>query len=103
VTPLELLAPVGRRRIDDFYDNWTGSTKLGANLTENFAVNYVARYTDATLRFTGDDFNIFPAAPAASQSKQPCKSFLHAVKGVFGVRWTLYELFRRQLHGPSES
>lgn len=69
VTPLELLPP-GRKRIDDFYDNLTYSTRVGANLTDNLSVNLVARHTDATLRFTGDDFSVFPSVPAAAQSKQ---------------------------------
>ena len=38
VTPLDLLAP-GEKRINDSYDNWTYSTKLGADLTDNLAVN----------------------------------------------------------------
>ena len=50
VTPLNELAP-GEQRINDTYDNWTYSTKLGANLTDTFAVNFVGRYTDARLGF----------------------------------------------------
>jgi vitamin B12 transporter len=64
VTPLELLPP-GRPRINDSYDNWTYSAKLGANLTEDFVLNWVGRFTDATVHFTGDDFSVFPAVPNA--------------------------------------
>ncbi|BAT58968.1 vitamin B12 transporter BtuB precursor [Variibacter gotjawalensis] len=76
VTPLELLPP-GQRRINDFYDNLTFSTKLGAQLTENFRINFVARYTDATLRFTGDGFDpvTFAAVPNAQQSRQQIEQF----------------------------
>jgi vitamin B12 transporter len=69
VTPLDLLPP-GRKRIDDSYENTTLSTRLGADFTETFGVDVVARYTNSTLFFTGDDFSVFPSVPAAKQSKQ---------------------------------
>ncbi|HME88081.1 MAG TPA: TonB-dependent receptor [Chthoniobacterales bacterium] len=69
VTPLDLLPP-GRKRIDDSYENTTLSTKLGADFTDAFGVDVVARYTDSTLFFTGDDFSVFPSVPAAKQSEQ---------------------------------
>jgi vitamin B12 transporter len=55
VTPLEVLAP-GGQRIDDYYDNLTASTKLGFDVTDVFDIGLVARYTDAHLRTTGDNF-----------------------------------------------
>jgi vitamin B12 transporter len=70
VTPLDLLAP-GERRNKDSYDNLTYSTRLGADVTDNLTLNGVARYTDARLRFTGDDFVNFPTpAPEALQDRQ---------------------------------
>ncbi|MEJ2378670.1 MAG: TonB-dependent receptor [Pseudolabrys sp.] len=70
VTPLDLLAP-GERRNNDFYDNWTYSAKLGADLSDALTLNAVARYTDAHLRFTGDDYVNFPTpAPEAMQDRQ---------------------------------
>ena len=69
VTPLDLL-PLGRKRIDDSYENTTLSTKLGADLTDAFGFDVVARYTDSTLFFTSDDFSVFPSVPAADQSEQ---------------------------------
>jgi vitamin B12 transporter len=69
VTPLDLLPP-GRPRNDDYYDNLTYGTKLGWDVSRNLTFNVMARYTDATLRFTGDDFSTFPPAPAAAQSIQ---------------------------------
>lgn len=98
VTPLNLLPP-GRQRINDFYDNVTLSTRLGMDVNENFTVNFIARYTDATLRFTGDDFSVFPAVPAAAQSTQHVRQFFtrgEAVvtlwdgrfKNFFGVNFT---------------
>jgi vitamin B12 transporter len=60
VTPFYDLAP-GQQRINDFYDNWTFSTKLGAKLTDTLAVNLVGRYTDSRRHYTNDDFvDFFP-------------------------------------------
>jgi vitamin B12 transporter len=67
VTPLNLLAP-GEPRNNDYYDNLTGSTKLGFDVTSNFDVGLVARYTDSHLRLTGDDPFSFPSTPEAQQS-----------------------------------
>ena len=68
VTPLDLLAP-GERRIDDYYDNFTTSTKLGFDVTENFDLGLVARYTDTHLRLTGENEDNFPADfPDSAQS-----------------------------------
>jgi vitamin B12 transporter len=69
VTPLDLLAP-GEQRIDDYYDNFTASTKLGFDVTEHFDLGLVARYTDTHLRFTGENFNNFPATPDSAQSAE---------------------------------
>jgi vitamin B12 transporter len=68
VTPINLLAP-GQARINDTYNNWTYSTKLGADLSENLSVTGVVRYVDAKLGFTGDDFTPFPLSfPETLQS-----------------------------------
>ena len=69
VTPLNLLLP-GEKRNDDYYDNLTGSTKLGYDVTSNLDFGLVARYTDTHLRVTGDDFSNFPdpSFPARDQS-----------------------------------
>jgi vitamin B12 transporter len=69
VTPLDLLPP-GRARNNDAYDNLTYSTKLGWDVTRNLSFNVFARYTDATLKFTGDDFSVFPPVPEAQRSTQ---------------------------------
>jgi vitamin B12 transporter len=96
VTPLELLPP-GRKAIGNNYDNMTYSTKLGADLNENFSVNAVARYTDATLHFTTDSG--FPSFPNAAQSTQTVHQFFTRgeavwsvfdgrIKNYFGVNYT---------------
>jgi vitamin B12 transporter len=67
VTPLDLLPP-GQARIDDYDDNLTASTKLGLDVTNQFDLGLVGRYTDSHLRITGDNFANFPATPDTSQS-----------------------------------
>ena len=67
--------PPGQRRIDDYDDNLTGSTKLGFDVTEHFDLGLVARYTDTHLRLTGDNFNNFPATPDASQSANNTRQY----------------------------
>jgi vitamin B12 transporter len=70
VTPLELLAP-GERRIDDYYDNFTASTKLGFDLSEHADLGLVARYTDTHLRITGENFDLFPAPDQPDSAQSP--------------------------------
>ena len=78
VTPLGLLTlpgPTPEQRIDDYYDNLSTSTKLGFDVTEHFDLGLVARYTDSHLRFTSNDYDLFPAPPADVQSKNDTKQF----------------------------
>ena len=74
VTPLDLLSP-GEPRNNDYYDNLTGSTKLGFDVTKNFDLGLVARYTDSHLRLTGDDPFTFPSTPEAQQSASNTHQF----------------------------
>ena len=99
VTPSYDLAP-GEQRNNDFYDNWTYSTKLGANVTDNLAVNLVGRYTESKLHFTNDDFvDFFPTSFAEPlQSTQLDHQFygraetvwspVAGFKNFFGVNYT---------------
>jgi vitamin B12 transporter len=100
VTPLDLLPP-GRKRINDSYENITVSTKLGADLTDTFGIDFAGRYTDSTLFFTGEDFSFFPSVPAAAQSEQNARQFFTrgdarlalfggTFKNRFGVAYTNY-------------
>ena len=68
VTPPDLLGP-GEPRHDDYYDNFTVSTKLGLEVAPSFDLGLVARYTSTHLHYTGEDFSTFPALPAAQQSE----------------------------------
>jgi vitamin B12 transporter len=74
VTPLDLLLP-GKPRNNDYYDNMTSSTKLGFDVTDQFDLGLVARYTDTHLRFTGDDPDLFPSPPEALQSAYNTRQF----------------------------
>jgi vitamin B12 transporter len=65
VTPAYTLPP-GQKANDNYYDNYTYSTRVGADLTDTFAVNAVARFTDSKLLFTGDCCG----APDAARSTQ---------------------------------
>ena len=107
VTPLDLLPP-GRKRINDSYENTTLSTKLGADLTDAFGFDVVARYTDSTLFFTGDDFSVFPSVPAAKQSEQHAQQLftrgqahLALFDGAFGNTVGIaYTLYRTEIQAP---
>jgi vitamin B12 transporter len=91
VTPSYDLAP-GEKRNNNFYDNWTYSTKLGANLTDTWAVNVVSRYTDSKLRYTNDDFvDFFPISYAEPiQSTQIDHQFYGRAEAV----WTPFAGFK---------
>ena len=81
VTPLDLLLP-GERRIDDYDDILTGSTKLGFDVTENFDVGLVARYTDSHLRLTGENQSNFPADfPDTAQSANDTRQYYTRATG----------------------
>ena len=75
VTPLELLqtppAPSGTPRNDDYDDNLTLSTRLGYDVTPDFDLGLVARYSDIHLHTTGEDYSPDPSYlgyPAAAQT-----------------------------------
>ena len=59
-----------RRRNNDYYDNFTASTKLGFDVTQDFDLGLVARYTNTHLRTTGDTFDpiTFASFPAPEQT-----------------------------------
>lgn len=109
ITPLGLLAP-GERRIGDAYDNVTASTKLRYALSEAASLGVVVRWVDATLRTTGENFDVFPAIPDAAQTVQRSKHLFARAEGrlsllggalqnVLGVGYTDY---RTTIQGPDE-
>jgi len=94
VTPSYDLAP-GEQRNNDFYDNWTFSTKLGAKLSNDLTINVVGRYTDSTLHFTGDDFvDFFPLSFAEPlQSTQVDHQFYGRAELVWSPTATFKNFF----------
>jgi vitamin B12 transporter len=90
VTPLDLLLP-GERRIDDDYDNVTASTKLGYDVTSDFALGLVARYTDTHLKFTGENEDDYPNDfPDMSQTESDTRQYYIRGSGrlsLFGGRF----------------
>ncbi len=99
VTPLDLLAP-GEQRHNDYYDNFTVSSKLGLDLTPDFDLGLVTRYTNTHLHYTGEDYSTFPALPAAQQSASDTDEYYgrasaHLVSLEGGLNQTLGVAFTR--------
>ncbi len=89
VTPYYLLLP-GEVRHSNRYDNWTYSTKIGVDVTEDVTVNFVSRYTDARLDYTSDNLD-FPSRPNPSLSRSEFEQFYtrgEAVWKTFGGQLT---------------
>ena len=92
VTPDRIL-PAGRQSFPNSNDNQTYSSKLGYDINQNVSLNWVGRYTNSRLYFTGG------AVPAAAQSRSDFKQYAtrgEAVvnlldgrfKNYFGVNYT---------------
>lgn len=86
VTPSYVLAP-GTSANPNSYDNMTYSSRLGAKLSDNLAVNLTGRYTDAKLLYSNDDFSLFPSSPFATRSDYGNKSYLGRAEAV----WSLFD------------
>jgi len=80
VTPLNLLPP-GQRRNDDFYDNFTGTAKLGYDVTPNFDLGLVSRVTNSLGKFTGDAFNFVTFASFPSPTRTRISSIQYQSRG----------------------
>jgi vitamin B12 transporter len=85
VTPLDLLPP-GQIRNDDLYDNLTLSSRLGLDLSDQFGLGFVVRYTRSSLDFTGPD-DLHFTMPAAEPSNQIDQQLY--TRGE--ARWTLFD------------
>jgi vitamin B12 transporter len=111
VTPLDLLAP-GERRIDDYFDNITGSTKLGLDVTDDLDIGLVARYSNSHLRITGENEDNFPVDfPDATQSENDThqyyaratahfKAFADTFEQTLGVAYSSIKSFETGPDGP---
>ncbi len=67
VTP-PYMVPPGGRAIGNYYDNWTYSTRLGADVNDMLSFNFYGRYTEAKLLYSADDPFAFPGVTLPSQS-----------------------------------
>jgi vitamin B12 transporter len=111
VTPSDYLPP-GQARINDHYDNLTGSTKLGFDVSDTFDLGLVARYTDAHLWFTGDNFDYFPSIPDTAQSEENTRQYYtrataHLVTDAFeqtlGAAYSNIKTYEYSPDGPTET
>jgi vitamin B12 transporter len=70
VTPLALLLP-GERRNDDYYDNVTGSTRLGYDVNAALRLNLVAHVNSSLGKITNDAFDLgtFTSYPAPTRTR----------------------------------
>lgn len=84
VTPPALVPP-GYPINPNSYDNWTYSTRLDLQMTDAFAVNFVARYIDSQLAFTPDTYPppTFAGIPAAERSISSASMFFTKGEGVW--------------------
>lgn len=100
VTPGDY-GPAATPRFDNAWENWTFSTKLGFDVSQDITINAVARYTDSQLDFTGDgfDFATGNSVPNPFQSQTDTeqfytrgevvvRSFGGAMTSFFGVNYT---------------
>lgn len=67
VTPPNLVPP-GRRINPNAFDNYSYSGRIGVALSDTVTLNWVGRYQDGQLRYTGDTG--FPSRPAPYRSLQ---------------------------------
>jgi vitamin B12 transporter len=70
VTPANLLQP-GEAAHGDFYDNVSATAKLGYDVSENFDLGLVSRYTNSLGKITGDAFDLatFASFPSPTQTR----------------------------------
>jgi vitamin B12 transporter len=100
VTP-GYMVPPGSHAMGNAYDNKTISTRLGAEVTDNLAFNFIGRYTNAKLNYSDDDPSTFPGVTFSQQSTYKNQDFHGRVEAVtksldgrlvntFGVNYSEY-------------
>ncbi len=95
VVPAYLMPP-SQKAADSYYDNYTYSARVGADLTDTFAVNSILRFTDSTLLFNSDQQGGFADADRSQQTDRQFYTREEAVwhsldnrfKTTFGVGYT---------------
>ncbi|MCP5411209.1 MAG: TonB-dependent receptor [Alphaproteobacteria bacterium] len=70
VTPLSLLLP-GEKRNDDYYDNVTGSTRLGYDVSDALSLDLVGHVNSSLGKITNDafDYVTYVSYPAYTRSR----------------------------------
>ena len=88
VTPERFVAP-GRPAIGNYYDNLTGSTRLGYDVSPELSFNYVARYTEALLRRSDLEFPppFFVATAPLQQARGTKQEFHNRGEAI----WTTFD------------
>ncbi|MBA4789943.1 MAG: TonB-dependent receptor [Rhizobiales bacterium] len=86
VTPPGLLPP-GYPNNPNAYDNWTYSTRLDLQVTDDLALNFVARYIDSQLSFTPDIYPppFYTGIPAPERSTSANSMFFTKGEGVWSA------------------
>ncbi|OYW32624.1 MAG: hypothetical protein B7Z41_07805 [Rhizobiales bacterium 12-66-7] len=84
VTPPGIVPP-GYPINANAYDNWTYSTRLDFQMSDAFAVNFVARYIDSRLAYTPDVYPppLYEGLPAAERSTSLASMFFTKGEGVW--------------------
>jgi vitamin B12 transporter len=90
VTP-SYLVPPGQSRIDNSYDNMTYSTKLGAEISKDLSVNFVARYVDSTYRFNALNFCFDPSCVKLGQEPEESTQINHQFWTRGEAVWSLFD------------
>ncbi len=94
VSPNALLALTGVPNIGNFYDNWTYTSRVGADLSDTFAVSFIAKVIDSRLFYTGPNASYDGLADQQSRQRQQQVStrgeatwllWDNKIKNIFGI------------------
>ncbi|MBV9548171.1 MAG: TonB-dependent receptor [Alphaproteobacteria bacterium] len=88
VTPLSLL-PKGQKRNDDYFDGMGAGTKLGYDISSDFDLGLVVRWSGNLSKVTGDAFNPVTFASFPSPTQTRITSQQYDVRGTahWNTRW----------------
>jgi vitamin B12 transporter len=78
VTPSYMLLP-GEKANPNSYDNWTYSTRLGAQVTDDLKINFYGHYIDSNLLYTNDTYNLTTFSYVANPTRSD-----YATQDAFG-------------------
>jgi vitamin B12 transporter len=90
VTPSYLIPP-GQSRINNGYDNLTYSTKLGADISKDLTLNFVARYVDSTYKFNALNFCLDLSCTKLGQEPEQSTQVNHQLWTRGEAVWSLFD------------